>query len=119
MGGGSVTDHLAKSTEFRTDCSRARNAPPATEVTRVALVSQQLGLSDADLETFYYVNRKGSKKRFFDHARFANEYGISLDWLYHGFLPEHPRHLKPLKKGRRSKNRATEDRSAIDPTEIA
>jgi hypothetical protein len=105
MGGESVTDHLAKSPEFRMDCSRARNAPPATEVTRVALVSHQLGLSERDLEPFFYVRRKGSKHRFFDLARFATEYSISLDWLYHGYLPEHPRHLKPLRKGRRAKKR--------------
>jgi hypothetical protein len=95
----------AKSPEFRTDCSRARNAPPSTDATRVALVSHQLGLSERDLEPFFYVRRKGSKHRFFDLARFATEYGISLDWLYHGYLPEHPRHLKPLSKGRRAKKR--------------
>jgi hypothetical protein len=105
--GGSVMEDAAKSPEFRTDCARARNAPQANEATRVALVSHQLGLSELDLEPFYYVRRKGSKHRFFDLARFANEYGISLDWLYHGYLPEHPRHLKPLNKGRRAKRQCS------------
>jgi hypothetical protein len=107
MGGGSVMDDAAKSPEFRTDCARARNAPQANEATRVALVSHQFGLSELDLEPFYYVRRKGSKHRLFDLARFANEYGISLDWLYHGYLPEHPRHLKPLNKGRRAKRQCS------------
>jgi hypothetical protein len=87
--------------------ARARNAPQANEATRVALVSHQLGLSELDLEPFYYVRRKGSKHRLFDLARFATEYGISLDWLYHGYLPEHPRHLKPLNKGRRAKRQCS------------
>jgi hypothetical protein len=84
--------------------AQARNAPKATDDTRVALVSQQLGLSDADLEPFYYVNRKGSKKRYFDYPAFAERYGISVDWLDDGYLPAHPRHLKPLKTGRHTEN---------------
>jgi hypothetical protein len=113
-------DGAAKSPEFRTHCSRARNAPPSTDETRIALVSLQLGLSEKDLEAFYYVRRKGSKNRHFNYARFADEYGVSLDWLYHGYLPEHPR-LKPLKtlrrtagqhgKKRRSKNGTPQERA--------
>jgi hypothetical protein len=99
-------DDAAKSPEFRTDCSRARNAPPSTDATRIALVSFQLGLSEEDLEAFYYVRRKGSKNRHFNYARFSDEYGVSLDWLYHGYLPEHPRHLKLLKKRGRKKRPA-------------
>jgi hypothetical protein len=80
--------------------AQVMNAPKSTDDTRVALVSQQLGLSDADLEPFYYVNRKGSKKRYFDYPAFAERYGISVDWLDDGYLPAHPRNLKPLKTGR-------------------
>jgi hypothetical protein len=95
---------IEKSPEYWRYSAQARNAPKATDEARLALVSQQLGLSDADLEPFYYVNRKGSKKRYFDYPAFAERYGISVDWLRDGYLPAHPRHLEPLKTVRRTKN---------------
>jgi hypothetical protein len=107
---------IEKTPEYWRYSAQARNAPGATHDTRVALVSQQLGLSDTDLELFYYVNRKGSKKRYFDYPAFAEKYGISIDWLREGYLPAHPRHLKLLKtvRGtkRRSKNGTPEERAA-------
>jgi hypothetical protein len=95
---------IEKTSEYWRYRAQARNAPKATTDSRVALVSQQLGLSDADLEPFYYVNRKGSKKRYFDYPAFAERYGISVDWLRDGYLPAHPRNLEPLKTVRRTKN---------------
>lgn|SRR5882724_948133 len=50
---------------------QARRAPAATSETRIALVAFELGLTDRQLEQFYYVNRKGAKKRHFDHHAFA------------------------------------------------
>jgi hypothetical protein len=89
-------DAVEKTPEYWRYHARATTAPRATDDTRVALVSQQLGLSGADLEPFYYVNRKGSKKRYFDYPAFAERYDISVDWLRDGYLPAHPRNLEPL-----------------------
>jgi hypothetical protein len=60
-------------------------------------------------------------QEFGDPADRNYEYGVSLDRLYHGYLPEHPR-LKPLKtlrrtagqrgKQRRSKNGTPEERAS-------
>jgi hypothetical protein len=61
---------------------------------RIALVAFERGLSDRELEQFYYVNRKGAKKRYFDHDAFAKKYGVSVDWIRDGDLCEHPRGLK-------------------------
>src|SRR5260221_12887085 len=99
-----IISAIEKTPEYWRHRAQARNAPKATDDARVALVSQQLGLSNQDLESFYYVNRKGSKKRYFDYHAFAEKYGISVDWLLDGYLPAHPRHLKPLMKARRTKN---------------
>jgi hypothetical protein len=111
---------INKTHEYWTYLSQARNAPSSTEETRVALVSQELGLSDADLEPFYFTNRKGAKKRFFNHEAFAQKYGVDVHWLWEGSLREHPRHLKPParrtnsngRKQRRSKYGTPEERAA-------
>jgi hypothetical protein len=66
---------------------------PATTETRVALVAFERGISAKELERFYYVNRKGSKKRYFDNYAFAEKYGVSVHWLWEGDLCEHPRGL--------------------------
>jgi hypothetical protein len=78
------------------------HAPKATLETRVALVAFERGISDRQLEQFY-VNRKGAKKRRFDHHAFAKKYDISLDWLWEGDLCGHPRGLRkqPRKTTRR------------------
>ncbi len=85
---------------------QAWKAPKADSGTRVALVAHQLGLSDQDLEPFYRVRRKGASKRHFSYEEFAERYGISINWLQHGYLPEHPRNLKPVRKVRRANGEA-------------
>jgi hypothetical protein len=111
---------LAMPPGYGTYLAQARNAPRSNTETRIALVSQQLGLSDADLEPFFYVRRKGSKKRYFNQEAFAQNYGISIRWLWDGSLREYPRHLNSpdrhnnsgARKQRRSKNGTPEERAA-------
>jgi len=43
----------------------------------VTLVASELGLSEEDLEGFFYVNREGAKKRHFDYHAFAKKYGVA------------------------------------------
>jgi hypothetical protein len=96
-----TTMHTVEMTpEYYKYIYQAWKAPKATDDTRVALVVHELGLSEQDLEPFYYMTRKGSKKRHFDCRRFAEKYDISIVWLRHGYLPAHPRQLKPIKKAR-------------------
>jgi hypothetical protein len=102
----STTPEIEKTSEYYKYIIQARKAPKAADDTRVALVAYQLGLSEQDLEPFYYVSRKGASKRHFHYGKFAEKYGISVDWLHHGYLPAHPRHLKPVKKARRTNSEA-------------
>jgi hypothetical protein len=71
--------------------------------TRIALVAFERGLSEHQLDQFYFINRKGGKKRHFDHEAFAKKYGIDIHWLWEGDLRGHPRGLtrKPTPKGGR------------------
>jgi hypothetical protein len=111
---------LAPTSGYWIYLAQARNAPRSNTETRIAFVSQQLGLSDADLEPFFYVRRKGSKKRYFDQEAFAKNYGISVRWLWDGSLREYPRHLNSpdrrnnsgARKQRRSKNGTPQERAA-------
>src|ERR1019366_8512465 len=57
------------------------NAPRASSESRVALVAFERGISAKELERFYYVNRKGSKTRYFDHHAFAEKYGVDIHWI--------------------------------------
>jgi hypothetical protein len=100
---GAIMSEVEKTSEYYKYIFQAWKAPKATDDTRVALVAHQLGLSEQDLEPFYYVRRKGASKRYFHYEKFAETYRISIDWLHHGYLPAHPRHLKPIKKPRRAK----------------
>jgi len=52
-----------------------------------------LAFTDRQLEQFYYVNRKGAKKRHFDSEAFAKKYGVDIHWLWEGDLCAHPRGL--------------------------
>jgi hypothetical protein len=70
---------------------QARNAPRATSKTRIALVAFERGISDRELEQFYYVNRKGAKKRYFDDKAFAKKYDVDIHWIWDGDLCGHPR----------------------------
>jgi hypothetical protein len=93
-------EELAKYKAAHLRCVRlrqARNAPPATTETRIAFVAFERGISDHQLEQFYYVNRKGAKKRHFDHEAFAKAYDVDIRWIWEGELCKHPRGLKPLK----------------------
>jgi hypothetical protein len=101
--GGAIMNEVEKTSEYYKYIQQAWSAPKATDDTRVALVAHQLGLSEQDLEPFYYVRRKGASKRYFHYEKFAETYRISIDWLRHGYLPAHPRHLKPIKKPRRAR----------------
>jgi hypothetical protein len=72
----------------------------------VALVAIERGISIKQLERFYYVSRKGAKTHYFDHRAFAEKYDISIDWIYNGFICEHPRGLRkqPRKASGRQHN---------------
>jgi hypothetical protein len=69
--------------------------------TRVALVAFERAISDRQLEQFYFVNRKGAKKRWFNTPAFAKKYDVDIHWLWDGDLCGHPRGLtcKPTRKG--------------------
>jgi hypothetical protein len=86
---------LARLSASRLRSARLRQAQQSrsTPETRVALVAIERGISTKQLERFYYVSRKGAKKRYFDHRAFAEKYDVSIDWIYNGFICEHPRGL--------------------------
>jgi hypothetical protein len=74
--------------------SQARNETRSTSETRIALVAFERGISDRELEQFYFLNRKGAKKRHFDDEAFAKRYGIDIRWIWDGDLCKHPRGLR-------------------------
>jgi hypothetical protein len=93
---------IAATRDFHVRMRQAREAPPATTETRVAWVAYERGISDRQLEQFYFYNRKNSKTRHFNTEAFAKKYGIDIQWLWHGELSEHPRGLrKQSRKGSR------------------
>jgi hypothetical protein len=99
-------EELARISAAYLRCARlcqARNAPRATTETRIALVAFERGLSDRQLEAFYYVNRKGAKKHHFDTHAFAEKYGVDIHWLWEGDLCGHPR--GPRKQNRKASRR--------------
>ena len=91
---------------------QARQTPQATTETRIALVAFERGLSDSELEQFYYVNRKGAKKRHFDHHAFAKKYGVSIHWIWDGALCGHPRGLTRQRTRKSSRRRVQPQGSA-------
>jgi hypothetical protein len=95
--------HTATIRERNIRLGRARNAPMSITETRVALVAFEIGISDRQFEAFYYVNRKGAKKRHFNTEAFAEKYGIDIRWLRRGELSGHPRGL--CKKSRKTTRR--------------
>jgi hypothetical protein len=89
-------EELAEISALHLRCVRlcqARHAPPATTETRIALVAFERGISESEMEQFYFVNRKGAKKRHFNHEAFAKKYGVDIHWLWEGDLCAHPRGL--------------------------
>jgi hypothetical protein len=64
----------------------------ATMETRVALIAAERGLTEKQLAKYWVSRRKNSKPRF-DHWRFAEDQGISPDWLFEGDIRSYPRHL--------------------------
>jgi hypothetical protein len=91
---------------------QARQAPRATTEMRIALVAFERGISTKELERFYFVNRKGAKKRHFDHHAFAKKYGVSIHWIWDGALCEHPRGLKRQQTPKSSRRRAPQGGAA-------
>jgi hypothetical protein len=72
-----------------TRLNQARQSRSTSE-SRVALVAFERGISTKQLARFYYVKRKGGKTRYFDYRGFAEKYDISIDWIFAGFICEHP-----------------------------
>ena len=70
---------MTKGTEYFRYRRQALDAPKANSATRVTLVASELGLSEEELEGFFYVNREGAKKRHFDYHAFAKKYGVATD----------------------------------------
>ena len=78
------------------------------------LVASELGLYEEDLEGFFYVNREGAKKRHFDYHAFAKKYGVATDWIFDGFLSEHPRSSKRTRHPRTNSDAMTQKREIRD-----
>ena len=66
----------------------------ATMDTRVALIVAERGLTAKQLAKYWVRRRKNSKPRF-DHWRFAEDQGISPDWLFEGDIRSYPRGTAP------------------------
>lgn len=73
---------------------RAEKGALATMDTRVALIVAERGLTEKQLAKYWVRRRKNSKPRF-DHWRFAEDQGISPDWLFEGDLRFYPRGTAP------------------------
>jgi hypothetical protein len=70
--------------------ANALRAPKADQETRVLLIAHERGLTQKQLEKFYFQRRKNCKPRF-NYLLFAKKQGISLEWLFDGDLRAHPR----------------------------
>jgi hypothetical protein len=73
-----------------------QRAPKATMETRIALIVAERGLTEKQLAKYFVCARKNCKPRF-DHLRFANDQGISMDWLFDGDIRAYPRQSAPHK----------------------
>jgi hypothetical protein len=65
----------------------------ATTATRVQLIAHNLGISDAELDGFYFKRKSNAKHRHFDDEAFSKAYGVSVHWLWHGMLSQYPKGL--------------------------
>jgi hypothetical protein len=73
---------------------QAQEGARATMETRVALIVAERGLTKAALAK-YWVRRRKNGRPWFDHWRFAEDQGISPDWLFEGDLRSYPRGIAP------------------------
>jgi hypothetical protein len=69
---------------------KAEDGAWSTTETRVALIVAERGLTEKQLAK-YWVRRRKNCKPWFDHWRFAEDQGISPDWLFEGDIRSHPR----------------------------
>jgi hypothetical protein len=69
---------------------KAEKGARATTETRVALIVAERGLTKKQMAKFWVRRRKNCQPRF-DHWRFAEDQGISPDWLFEGDIRSHPR----------------------------
>jgi hypothetical protein len=76
--------------EYFQRLAKARRAPKAEAETRVLLIANERGLTEKQLQKFYFQRRKNCKPRF-NYQLFAKKQGISLDWLFDGDPRAHPR----------------------------
>src|ERR1700682_3078404 len=89
--GGAVMSEITNRLEYLQRLAKARRAPKADMHTRMLLIVSERGLTQKQLQKFYFTRRKGSKPRF-DYFLFAQKQQISLEWLMDGVLSLHPRH---------------------------
>jgi hypothetical protein len=73
---------------------RTQEGAKATEETRVALIVAERGITEKQLAK-YWVRRRKNSKAWFDCWQFAEDQGISPDWLFEGDLRSHPRGTAP------------------------
>jgi hypothetical protein len=73
---------------------RAEKGARATEETRVALIVAERGLTEKQLAKYWFRRRKNCRL-WFDYWRFAEDQGISPDWLFEGDLRSYPRGTAP------------------------
>jgi hypothetical protein len=64
--------------------------------TRMLLIANERGLAEKQLAKYFVCARKNCKPRF-DHWRFAEDQGISTDWLFDGDIKTYPRQSAPHK----------------------
>jgi hypothetical protein len=64
--------------------------------TRMLLIANERGLTEKQLAKYFVCARKNCKPRF-DHWRFAEDQGISTDWLFDGDIRAYPRQSAPHK----------------------
>ena len=73
---------------------RTREGAWATEETRAALIIAERGLTEKQLAK-YWVQRRKNCRFWFDYWGFAEDQGLSPDWLFEGDLRSHPRGTTP------------------------
>jgi hypothetical protein len=85
--------------EYFQRLAKARRAPKADMHTRMLLIANERGLTEKQLQKFYFTRRKGNKPRF-NYVAFAEKQTISLDRPMDGVLSLHPRHAPASRQKR-------------------